>query len=96
MIEDHVPARSRIWLFALGALVITFLVLPVLIVIPVSFSASTLLEFPPRAYSLRWYRELLGSLEWRDAADRQSVDGRGRDFRPQQPAACHDQRGAWA
>lgn len=68
MIDDHVPARSRLWLFALGGLVIAFLVLPVLIVIPISFSDSTLLEFPPRAYSLRWYRALFGSLEWRDAA----------------------------
>ena len=68
MNEDFVPARSRIWLYLLGGLVIAFLVVPVLIVIPISFSASTLLEFPPRAYSLRWYQALLGSLEWRDAA----------------------------
>lgn len=68
MIEDHVPVRSRLWLFLTGGLVIAFLIVPVLIVIPISFSSSTLLEFPPRAYSLRWYRALLGSLEWRDAA----------------------------
>jgi putative spermidine/putrescine transport system permease protein len=66
--EDHVPARARLWLYAWGALVIAFLVLPVLIVIPLSFSDSTLLEFPPRTYSLRWYKVLLHSLEWRDAA----------------------------
>ncbi len=68
MNEDHVPARRRLWLYLLGALVIAFLVIPVLIVIPISFSNSTLLEFPPRGYSLRWYRALLGSVEWRDAA----------------------------
>jgi putative spermidine/putrescine transport system permease protein len=68
MNEDHVPGRNRLWLYALGALVIGFLVIPVLIVIPISFSNSTLLEFPPRGYSLRWYRALLGSIEWRDAA----------------------------
>jgi putative spermidine/putrescine transport system permease protein len=66
--DDHVPANARFWLFALGFLVIAFLVLPVLIVIPISFSDSSLLEFPPRVWSLRWYRALLGSLEWRDAA----------------------------
>jgi putative spermidine/putrescine transport system permease protein len=66
--EDHVPARARLWLYALGGLVIAFLIVPVLIVIPMSFSASTLLEFPPRAYSLRWYRALADSVEWRDAA----------------------------
>lgn len=68
MNEEFVPARARLWLFVLGGLVIGFLVVPVLIVIPVSFSASSLLEFPPRAYSLRWYEALLGSVEWRDAA----------------------------
>lgn len=68
MNEDFVPHRARLWLYALAALVIGFLVLPVLIVIPLSFSSSTLLEFPPHAYSLRWYRALLGSVEWRDAA----------------------------
>jgi putative spermidine/putrescine transport system permease protein len=65
---DHVPTWRRIWLFVAAGLVLTFLVLPVLIVIPVSFSASSLLEFPPRSYSLRWYRALFGSVEWLDAA----------------------------
>ena len=68
MNEDFVPHQSRLWLYALATLVIGFLVIPVLIVIPLSFSSSTLLEFPPRAYSLRWYQALLGSVEWRDAA----------------------------
>lgn len=68
MNEEFVPAWSRLWLYGLGGLVIFFLVVPVLIVIPLSFSSSTLLEFPPRAYSLRWYEALFGSVEWRDAA----------------------------
>ena len=68
MTEDFVPARARLWLYTLSGLVIAFLVVPVLIVIPLSFSSSTLLEFPPRAYSLRWYTALFGSIEWRDAA----------------------------
>lgn len=68
MHSDHVPTYHRIWLFVAAGLVLTFLVLPVLIVIPVSFSASSLLEFPPRSYSLRWYQALFGSVEWLDAA----------------------------
>ena len=67
MTEDHVPARRRLWLFALSGLVLAFLVLPVLIVVPISFSASSLLEFPPRAFSLRWYEGFFGSVEWLDA-----------------------------
>ncbi len=65
---DWIPPWRRWWLFLLSALVLIFLVVPVLIVIPVSFSASTLLEFPPRAWSLRWYEGFFGSVEWRDAA----------------------------
>ena len=64
---DWVPLGRRAWLFALCGLVLLFLVLPVVIVIPVSFSASSLLEFPPRAFSLRWYEGYFGSIEWRDA-----------------------------
>ncbi len=44
-----------------------FLIVPSLIVIPMSFSDSTYLEFPPRAWSLRWYENYIGSVEWRDA-----------------------------
>ena len=38
--------------------------LPTLVVVPLSFSASDLLEFPPRAYSLRWYENFFGSATW--------------------------------
>jgi putative spermidine/putrescine transport system permease protein len=68
MRDHHVPAHRRIWLIIVAGLVLGFLVLPVLIVIPISFSASSLLEFPPQSYSLRWYQAFFGSVEWRDAA----------------------------
>ena len=50
------------WAFA--ALVLTFLMLPTLVVVPLSFSASDLLEFPPREFSLRWYESFFGSPTW--------------------------------
>ena len=37
---------------------------PTIIVIPMSFSASQYLEFPPREWSLRWYEHYLNSPEW--------------------------------
>ena len=40
------------------------LVLPIFIVVPMSFSASRFLSFPPPAWSLRWYAEYFGSAEW--------------------------------
>lgn len=65
MLEPWANSRLTLvllWVFA--ALVLTFLMLPTLIVVPLSFSASDLLEFPPRALSLRWYESFFGSATW--------------------------------
>ncbi|WP_145145080.1 ABC transporter permease [Roseomonas gilardii] len=48
----------------LATLGFLFLVLPLAIVIPVSFSQSALLQFPPRGVSLRWYRVLFDDPQW--------------------------------
>ena len=48
-------------------LVLVFLVVPTLIVVPMSFSGSQYLEFPPRQWSLRWYADYFGSPEWMQA-----------------------------
>lgn len=50
------------------ALVLLYLVLPVLIIVPMSFSSSRFLTFPPPTLSLRWYRAFLGSAAWMQAA----------------------------
>jgi putative spermidine/putrescine transport system permease protein len=50
-----------------SCLVIMFLVAPILVVALVSFNDTTLLEFPPVRWSLRWHGTLLGSREWREA-----------------------------
>lgn len=39
------------------AVVVAFLVVPTLIVIPMSFSPTEFLEFPPSGFSLRWYEQ---------------------------------------
>ncbi len=62
--DTQIPHRARLWLYAVAVLVMAFLVLPTLIVIPMSFSASQYLEFPPRQWSLRWYQNYLGSPAW--------------------------------
>ena len=58
---------ARLWLYALAALVLMFLVVPTLIVVPMSFSGSQYLEFPPREWSLRWYRSYFASTAWMQA-----------------------------
>lgn len=65
--DTQVTHRQRLWLYALAALVLAFLAVPTLIVVPMSFSGSQYLEFPPREWSLRWYRNYFGSSAWMQA-----------------------------
>ncbi|MCL4459917.1 MAG: ABC transporter permease [Chloroflexi bacterium] len=46
-----------------GAIVI-FLILPIFIIIPISFSSSLYLEFPPKGFSLQWYQDYFGGPGW--------------------------------
>jgi len=54
----------RSWLFALAGLFLVFLIVPVLIIIPMSFSASRYLDFPPQSFSMQWYERLFGVGDW--------------------------------
>jgi putative spermidine/putrescine transport system permease protein len=65
--ETQITHRARLWLYLLAVAVMVFLVVPTLIVIPMSFSASQYLEFPPREWSLRWYENYFGSATWMQA-----------------------------
>ena len=58
---------ARSWLYILAALVMLFLVTPTLIVVPMSFSESKLLRFPPETLSLTWYRAYFDSALWMSA-----------------------------
>ncbi|MDY0883768.1 ABC transporter permease [Dongia soli] len=65
--ESHVTHQQRLWLYLLTVLVICFLVLPSLIVIPMSFSGANSLMFPPKTWSLRWYDNFIHSPQWLEA-----------------------------
>ena len=60
-------AASPVLLAATCALVLIYLVVPLGIVIPISFSAGEGLAFPPPAYSLRWYEHYWTDRGWIDA-----------------------------
>ncbi len=49
-------------------LALAFLILPILVIIPLSFSDSTFLSYPMPGYSLRWYENLFQSDAWMRAA----------------------------
>ncbi|HZS83445.1 MAG TPA: ABC transporter permease [Stellaceae bacterium] len=51
-----------------AGLVFLYLLLPILIVIPVSFSSGSYLGFPPPGFSLRWYHNFFGRADWLGAA----------------------------
>jgi putative spermidine/putrescine transport system permease protein len=60
---------ARRLLGAVNALIYLYLLAPILIVIPVSFSAAAFVVFPPRGFSLRWYANFLESRELTEALE---------------------------
>ncbi len=65
--DTQITHRGRLWLYVVGTLVMVFLLAPTLIVMPMSFSASQYLEFPPSTWSVLWYESYLNSPEWMQA-----------------------------
>ncbi|MEJ8567210.1 ABC transporter permease subunit [Wenzhouxiangellaceae bacterium CH-27] len=45
-------------------LVVGFLVLPLLVIVPLSLSSSPFLEFPPPGITLRWYVQVFSRMDW--------------------------------
>jgi putative spermidine/putrescine transport system permease protein len=63
----------KLWhvaLYVWCALVFAFLILPLLIVFPISFSSSSYLQFPPPGWSLRWYSAYVNDIAWINATIR--------------------------
>ena len=66
-------AANGVWRLArLGAiafvlLVIFYLVVPTLIIVPLSFSSQSYFSFPPAGFSLRWYQEFAANQDYRRA-----------------------------
>ena len=65
--DTQIKHRDRLWLYLLASLIMALLVAPTLIVIPMSFSSSQYLEFPPSSWSMRWYEEYVNTPRWINA-----------------------------
>lgn len=63
-------AGNRAVLPVFAWLMIAFLVLPTLLVIPLGFTSSQFLEFPPPGYSLQWFETYFASPLWIQATIR--------------------------
>lgn len=44
--------------------VIVFLLLPTLVIVPMSFGEASFVQFPPRGLTLKWYAEYFGDADW--------------------------------
>jgi len=62
--------RTHPLLWVVTGLVLTYLAVPSVLVIIMSFSGGLFLEFPPRSLSMRWYQVYWASGSWRDATVR--------------------------
>jgi len=69
--DPFVAARFVPWLFV--GLVLFFLAAPLLVVVPAAFNDSSLLQFPPKAWSLRWFEAYFHDERWL-AATKVSVE----------------------
>ena len=67
---SHATVLERLSHFgirALTALVLGYLILPILVILPLSFTSGELLVYPLPAWSLRWYREFTMGPMWTQA-----------------------------
>ncbi len=62
--SDSWRSPNRVLLVALGGLTVFFLVVPTLIIVPMGFSSSQILTFPPPGWSLQWYEKMLTDRQW--------------------------------
>lgn len=57
--------RGPRWLLAAyAALVLAFLIIPILAIVPLSFNGGSFLTYPLDGLSLRWYEEVLTTEKW--------------------------------
>lgn len=64
----RLPAAFGNWTVrGIGAFVIIALILPICVVIIISFSSSSYLAFPPPGWSLRWYEKFFSDSNWMTA-----------------------------
>ncbi|MBW2122746.1 MAG: hypothetical protein JRH07_13025, partial [Deltaproteobacteria bacterium] len=62
-----IETTGRLLLGACFGSIVVFLIAPLVIVIAVSFTPDIFMVFPPRGFSLQWYREFLTMSDWREA-----------------------------
>lgn len=65
--------KTAVW--SIVALIASFMILPIAVVLVSSFSGTEFLTFPPSEYSFQWYRKFLGDERWLAALYRSILIG---------------------
>ena len=56
--SPYMSPIERVWFYSLRilcGLILLFLILPVLVIIPLSFNSASFLVYPLQGFSLHWY-----------------------------------------
>ena len=61
---DAWTTPRRLLLLALGAVTVLFLVAPMLVIVPMSFTTSPILSWPPQGVSVQWYQKMVTDPQW--------------------------------
>jgi len=89
---DPGARTGRIVYLTVCALVFTFLIAPILVIVPLSFNAEPYFTFTegmrrldPDAWSLRWYRQIAADDSWRRALGNSLFIGVASTAWPERP-----------
>ncbi len=66
-LQPYASPLEKIWYYTLRifcVLVLIGLVIPVMAIVPISFTSDTMLSYPMPGVSLRWYHEFFNSVMW--------------------------------
>ena len=66
-VPNSITARVPTFLRAYLSILLVLFALPMAVVISVSFSPGSVMQFPPEGFSLQWYQEIVTSVLWRNA-----------------------------
>ncbi|MFD1199893.1 ABC transporter permease [Brucella gallinifaecis] len=67
MIATQKYSPGKLLLALISGLVLGFLILPILVIIPLSFNDSRYLALPFEGFTWRWYQDFISSPTWREA-----------------------------
>lgn len=56
--------KINVIIYMICGLILAYLVIPIFIVIPISFSDASFLKFPPEKFSFRWFSNFFNSSSW--------------------------------